>query len=243
MSRGCIPNEWIPGSRFCIDKPVDGVRRKTRPMPKFQYRLPGELMRVLSRYALPLCFVAAMAQPVHAALLDQTLSATFYYPDAATPYAGAAFSPQTFAVGTGQESVADIEGVTFLSIDVSADQVTIQFHTALSAPTWGTAEFNGIAFTSTSAANLGIAGASVNGATTLAGFDSSRLSFGTSWIAIDWNGLSYRDGQKLMVDFQFSDAAPLPITTASPVPELSILAIVALGTLAGWSTMRRHLKF
>jgi len=184
-----------------------------------------------------------MAQPVHAALLDQTISATFYYPDAATPYAGAAFSPQTFVVGTGQESVADIEGVTFLSIDFRADQLTIQFHTVLSAPTWGAAAFNGIAFTSALAANLGIAGASVDGATTLAGFDSSRLSFGTSWIAIDWNGLSYRDGQKVTVDLQFSNAVPLPITSASSVPELSILAIVTLGTLVGWSTMRRHLTF
>jgi hypothetical protein len=184
-----------------------------------------------------------MAQSVHAALLDQTLSATFYYPNAATPYAGAAFSPQTFAVGTGQESVADIEGVTFLSIDFSADQVTIKFHTVLSAPTWGAASFNGIAFTSASAANLGIAGASVNGATTLAGFDSSRLSFGPRWVAIDWNGLSYRDGQQLTVDFQFSDAAPLGITSPSPVPELSILVMVALGTLVGWSAMRRHLTF
>jgi hypothetical protein len=184
-----------------------------------------------------------MAPPVHATLLDQTLSATFYYPDAATPYAGAAFSPQIFAVGAGQESVADIEGVTFLSIDFSVDQVTIEFQTALSAPTWGAAAFNGIAFTSASEANLGIAGASVNGATTLAGFDNSRLTVGTSWIAIDWNGLSYRDGQKLTVDLHFSDAAPLPIASASPVPELSILAMVALGTLVGWSTMRRHLTF
>ena len=93
--------------------------------------------------------------------------------------------------------------MTQLLVDFSDNALTITLQTSLSSPTWNTAPFNGIVFTSPGP--LGIAGATVDPTTTMTGFDNSRVSFDADQIFVNWNGLSYVNGTVVKIDF-----APVP---------------------------------
>ena len=60
-------------------------------------------------------------------------------------------------------------------------------------------------------------------------FDSSRVIVTDSRIAIDWNGLSYVDGTRVVVNF----------ATAVPEPETYAMMLAGLG-LVGAIHRRRH---
>jgi hypothetical protein len=142
------------------------------------------------------------AAPAAALGLDgQTIGADYYYPDLSTPYSGATFTPSSFVVGAGQETDGNVEDVTHLLVDFDDDSLTITLTTVLSSPTWVDVSFNGPVFTS--ALPHGIAGATVDGTTTLAGFDASRVSLTSDEIRVNWAGLSYEDGTVLKINFTF----------------------------------------
>jgi PEP-CTERM motif len=169
-------------------------------------------------------FVALSAAPGFAVgLTGQSLGATYYFPDAATPYGSASFTPGTFVVGAREETLGNVEGVTFLHVDFEDDTLTITLETVLSAPTWTATAFNGVIFSA--GAPHGVVSAAVNGATTLAGFDDSRVSLTGSEIRIDWGGLSYVDGTVVKIDFSF-------------VPEPGTLLLASTGFL-GLAVRRR----
>jgi PEP-CTERM motif len=168
-----------------------------------------------------------LANSAHAGLLGRTLDAVYDYPDLSSPYSFASFTPLSFTVGAGVETVGNVEGVTSLPVDVTDDTLTIELDTILASPTWNVASFNGIVFTLGSPGTLGIVSAVVDGATTLGGFDNSRLSVTNDQIRIDWNGLAYSNGVKVVADFHF-------------VPEPSTLSLIVLG-LVGLSRIRSKL--
>jgi hypothetical protein len=168
-------------------------------------------------------------RPAEAGLLGQTLDAVYFYPDTATSYPFASFTPLSFVVGAGQETVGDVEGVTNLLVDVDFDDttLTITLTTVLTSPTWNAVAFNGPIFTSLSGP-LGITDASVDAVTTMAGFDDSRVSFNADQILINWNGLSYVNGTVVKVNFGFA-----------AVPEPASLALLG-AALAGMGLARRR---
>lgn len=152
------------------------------------------------------------------------MDAVYDFPDLASPYGDASFSPPSFAVGAGVETVGDVEGVTTLSVDFTASRLTIVLNTTLTNPTWTGAAFNGPLFTLLSPGTLGITGATVDASTTLAGFDAGRVTFSDSQIGINWNGLSYLDGQQVVVDFTFVPE-PSSVVTLGVGCALPLLAI------------------
>ena len=169
---------------------------------------------------------------------NRTLDAVYYLPDSSTPYNQASFTPETFVVGSGIETIGNIENVTTLPVDFTDTRLTITLNTTLASPTFNVADFNGIIFSLQSPGDLNIAGASVNTSTTLNGFDDGRVTFSGTQIGINWNGLSYQNGNQVVVDFTFSP------TTAVPEPSTFLLGLVGLaclGFLANRRRVRPHL--
>lgn len=184
------------------------------------------------RHSILCCLAAGLlAGPgtASAGLLGQEFTAGYYYPDSNTPYAFGSFTPATFTVGAGIEANGNVEDVTFLPVDFTDDTLTVVLNTILSNPTWNVVPFSGPIFTAT--LPHGIASASVDPATTMAGFDDTRVSFDATRILLNWNGLSYVDGQQVVVNFTFAPDV---------VPEPALATLLALGLVAVGATRRRR---
>jgi hypothetical protein len=182
----------------------------------------GMPMHLLNRVFATVVALAISSVSAHAGLAGQTLSAQYFYPDLSSPYALAPFVPPTFVVGPGVETVGDVEGVTTLTVDFSDSDLLLTLNTILTNPTWGSASFNGPVFTSTTA--LDIVSATNTGATTLVGFDDSRISFNATQLFLNWQGLSYQNGDVVSIHFESVTNVPEPMTIA-----LLGAGIVAIG--------------
>ena len=194
-------------------------------------------MRALAKLMVAASMTAAFSINAEAGLVGKTLDATYYHPDLSVPYDRAFFAPQSFTVADGIETIGIVEGVTALITDFSDSRLTITLNTVLDAPTWNTTSFNGILFKLQSPGILGIASAVTDSTTSLSGFDNSRVSFTDGTLGINWSGLSYTNGQQVVVDFTFQTSAA---TLASAVPETSSsLALLAGLGLFGLVARRR----
>jgi hypothetical protein len=175
-----------------------------------------------------LSLAAALSQNANADLLGQDLSAGYYFPNLGHKYGGASFSPSTFTVGAGVETVGNVEGVTSLITDFDASSLTITFRTQLDNPTWSNASFNGVMFKDLSGTGLKLASATVDGSTTMGGFDNSHVSFTSGALMLDWHGLNYHNGEQVKLNFEF---------VGQPVPEAATFQFAGVGALIAWSVM------
>ncbi|WP_206030120.1 PEP-CTERM sorting domain-containing protein [Roseomonas sp. AR75] len=172
------------------------------------------------------------APGAQAGFLGAEFSAFYRFPDLGTVYPFATWAPPSFTVGAGAETVGDVESVTFITADFTDTRLTLVFDTVLTSPTWNAVAFNGPVFTAV--APLGITGVSLNGATTMPGFTAGRVTFTDTEIRVDWNGLSYVDGEVVAIDFAF---VPDPVEVPEPASlALLGLALSGLGVVA----MRRR---
>ncbi|MFT3760887.1 PEP-CTERM sorting domain-containing protein [Thauera sp.] len=163
-----------------------------------------------------------------AGLIGKTFGIAYHHPDIGTIYPDVSFSSSTFTVGSGVETVGDVEGVTSLLVDLADSGLTVTFETVLSNPTWNSTPFNGIILTSADLLDL-TTPIMVDGS--LSGFDASRVSIDGNRILLNWSGLSYVNGS--MLSLRFGNAP-------NPVPEPNPLALLGLGfALAIWSRRAR----
>ena len=180
--------------------------------------------------ALIVCALGASAG-AQASFIGAQMDAVYYVPDTSTPYGSATTTPTNFVVGAGQEASIDVEGVTTLLVDFAANTLSLTLNTTLPAPTWNSASFNGPIFTATSPLN--IASAAVDLTSTLVGFNDSRVSFTDNQILLNWQGLSYSNGNQVNIDFTFNSPADVP-----EPGNLALFLVAALGLL-GFTVLRR----
>lgn len=173
----------------------------------------------------------ALASAAHAGLTGMEFSAYYAYPDIMTNYDSATVAPPTFIVGPGAEASVNVENVTQIGIDFTDNSLTLVLTTTLENPTWNPSTFNGLVFDLIAGSPLGILSAAVDPATTMGGFDSSRISFDDGQIAINWAGLSYVDGTTVAVNF----------THAVPEPSSWLLVLGALAFLGTHRSIRHRL--
>jgi len=168
----------------------------------------------------------ALAGMSNAALLDgKTLNDLYFSgPDKNTPVE--TYFNGNFVVGPGFELLPDLSIGADAALDVSDTQITLVFAASF-AGGGSVGVFDRISdvfgqvrpFTSFT----------VNPSTTVVGFDQSRLSFDENNLFIDYTGLSYTTGQKLVFD-----------VAAVPVPEPETYALMLAGLAAVGAVARRR---
>lgn len=166
--------------------------------------------------------LALLPVPALAGLAGSTVGEGYYFPDAATLYAGASYTPQSFVVGAGPESVIDVEGVTTITVDFADTSLDLFFDTVLTNPVWNAAAFNGVIFTGPGFASLN--SVTVNPSTNFAGFDASRVTLSGNELRLNWQGLGYDDGTTVSLSF---GVVPEPETWALLIAGFGMVGLAA----------------
>ncbi len=171
--------------------------------------------------------LAACAMNAKASFNGQVILAEYLFPDTATVVPGG-FTPAQATVGGGVEfnsyglTAVDLSSnnILWTNIDTAGGNVTF-------APP---ASFNGHQFTDVNGTIPEITGVTINAATTLPGFDASRVSFDANSIRANFDNLIMAPADIVSLDVTFA-AAPAPAPQA--VPTLSALGLGLLGLLLG----------
>lgn len=171
--------------------------------------------------------LAPLAGAQATVLLGTEITVSYYFPDLATEYPFATPAPATFPVGAGVESIVDVEGVTWLSIDFSDKALSIAFDTTLSGPIWTLRDFNGLVFTGEGISKL--TGAAIGAGTTFPGFPSpvfelSRVNIAGDTLTINLAGISYDSDSRIDLTFQ---AVPEPATWAMMIAGFGLVGFAA----------------
>lgn len=161
----------------------------------------------------------SIATPALAGLDGSTVSVQYYHPDLMTPYGNASATPPSFIVGFGPESVVNLEGVTFITIDFANDSLTLDFSTVLSSPTFNNSAFNGLVFSGSGFGS--ISSVTVDPLSTF-GLSPANASISGNDLHVNWTGVSYKDGQTLTLHFN---------TAGVPEPAAWALLIAGFGTI------------
>jgi len=154
-------------------------------------------------------------------LIGDTMSFQYYYPDLSNPYGGS--SNGSFVVGSGVEVSNVADGVA--TLDVQNNKIEIDFDSF--ASTFNSVSFNGFVLSSSTPGVFGAV--TVDAATTDSSFSSSFLSNTGNSLSVNWEGMSFSGGEKIVLDI------------ASPVPEANTTAMMLAGlfVVAGIARRRR----
>ena len=162
-------------------------------------------------------FVACVS--ANAGFDGKDFSAYYGYPTPGTPITDS----QTFTVTAGAGEAQFFINPTTIDVDFSDTTLSLLLNTTLVNPVWNSASFNGLVFNLTAGGQHGFTGRSVDPLTTMAGFTADRVVLTGNLLTVDWNGLAYANGTKVVIDF------------ASDVPEPAsyVLMLLGLAVLSG----------
>ena len=168
--------------------------------------------------ALAVLSIAAVGSPARAGFLEGQSMSVQIQDAAITP--ALLLGPVPFVVNdTVEVGVANTPNVGTFNLEVDDNTITFTY---TQVANFSTASFNGYVFRALSALTPAFGSITVDSATTLAGFDNSRLSFDSSTFNINVSGLSAGVGTVLKLDVQ----------PAAMVPEPSSLMLAGLGMIA-----------
>lgn len=187
--------------------------------------------RITRRLAVVLVVLLGSISSAHAGFIGRQLGVDYFYPNQSSPYGPSVETPPVFIVGSGIETVVNVENVTTITVDVSDTSMLFNFSTDHPGPTWLSSSFNGLIFNLINGNSFDFATASIDASSTFAGFDLSRVSFTDSQVAVNWQGLSYDSETILRINFE---------PNAAEVPEPATLSLLGLGFLGAVAMRRRR---
>jgi hypothetical protein len=181
--------------------------------------------------SLRLAAVAALvfSTPALAALDGTNATVAYNFPDLGTVYGNANPSISPFVIGAGVESVVDVEGVTFISVDFTDLGLSLIFNTVLGSPSWNSVAFNGLVFTGSGFS--GLSSATLLGSSTFGSgqFTQGDITLVGDQLQLNWAGVPYSDGQRIDISF-----------AAAAVPEPAAWAMLIAGFGLVGATLRRR---
>ena len=168
--------------------------------------------------------LAMAAAPMSAGLISEPVQIDYLYPTIGAIY-------QTLGTGT-----VTAGGLTFNSFG-QYDYTVFDTQIVLSNITthdilFLEAAFNGYVLTLTGVAPVTISGVTVNSATNVSGFDSSRISFDSTHVWLNMQSLSTNPNEAVVLDLSFADTS---------VPEPATAWLVGL-SLVGAGFVRRYCR-
>lgn len=176
-------------------------------------------------FAILAALVLGFASQAQAGLLGSTVNTQYY--SYGGPYNGGG-SPDTFvANGTPQNSFFN-----YYSLTVSDSQIEYDF---LSSVTWSSSgvslNSSGLFITNGNLLSFSgapaITGVSFNGASSvISGFSLANITFNSSNIAVDWQNITFNQGDKVILDINVT-AVPEPETYAMLLAGLGLMSVVA----------------
>lgn len=182
------------------------------------------------------------AFPAQAQLLGNEIQGIRYFPDTATVVNG----PINATVGAGVEFPNTL--ITYLTtsadfdIDLTDSSIRIELvsntdpQSSSQTISFFTADFNGVRLFDVNGTINAITGVSVNAATTVVGFDASRVTFDADNLFFNFQGLTFDTAPNqdlVIVDVAFGGSA-------NAAPEPATVSLVAVGLLPVLGAVIRH---
>lgn len=181
-------------------------------------------MRALKPLLLALVLLLGLSTGARAALLlGQNVSVEYFHPDLTSIEldAGGGLDLSNILVSSEVEIADLIQGVA--SLDIRDQQLYVSF---LYPGTFHATAFNGFRLSVLSPGVAAFTSVTTDAISSLAGFGNERIGFGTDYLQINWQGLTFNAGDVLALNI---NAAP----QAVPAPQtLALLGIALFGLAA-----------